>query len=597
MTDTTTQKAHYFELDKTSRTIRLLSLSPTLHADGTLQCEMSTVSLDDSPLYEALSYMWGEPDELRFQIRINGKLVNIRQNLWHALKAFRSKHVALEYRRKLWIDALCINQDNIEERNHQVGLMGTIYRRARAVLIWLGDKDLTLHHKTTTAGSFSLSSDYLSPNGPTPEKLSAFTRFTGFQPSTSQQQRKRLTWQRISESGTDDSWEEVAYITSLPYWQRLWIVQEVCLVTNIQILYGDHSCSWDVFFATIRYIDTDVPDWPPYLLSDRMSKVAQSISRSAARRPALLRQGAPASHELWTLIILCQDHQCQDPRDKLYGLLSLANDIKDGEIEVDYSKSIFEVWEDVVQYYVNHQCHHSSHVYVVEAAEILQRIFLGSLAMSEARFGMYVPVRIAWTESRAPIEGYILGRLKFSNVNPSHLCLSTDGSIRALNQQHLEEGKLRSQTLYFVHEWQSSLRDLWKYDHKAIAFPQAHMQARNDTIDSSLRGSLVLFKVQEHQDTPATTYVGIGPGNCRDGDLLCCFAGSTVAVILRYGNGRYDIIGRALTNTGKFKPTLHDDIIEDVEQNIGSFRNKVLLEIDTRRLRVLTCPLSPRLKS
>jgi Heterokaryon incompatibility protein (HET) len=125
---------------------------------------MSTISLDDSLLYEALSYMWGEPDDLRFQIRVNGRLVNIRRNLWHALKAFRSKYDTYEYRRRLWIDALRINQDNIEERNHQVGLMGTIYRRARVVLVWLGDKDLTLHHKMTTAGSFPLSSDYLSPN-------------------------------------------------------------------------------------------------------------------------------------------------------------------------------------------------------------------------------------------------------------------------------------------------------------------------------------------------------------------------------------------------------------------------------------------------
>jgi hypothetical protein len=328
-----------------------------------------------------------------------------------------------------------------------------------------------------------------------------------------------------------------------------------------------------------------------------MSKVAQSISRSTARRLALIRQGAPASHELWTLIILCQDHQCQDPRDKLYGLLSLANDIKDGEIEIDYSKSIFEVWEHVVQYYVNHQCHHSSHVYVVEAAEILQRIFLGSPAMSETRFGMYVPVRTTWTESRVPIEGYILGRLKFSNVKPSHLYLSADDSIRALDQQHLEEGKFRSQTLHFVHEWQSSQRDMWKSDHKAIAFPQPHMHARNDTIDSRLRESLVLFNVQEREDTPPTTYLGIGPGNCRDGDLLCCFAGPTVTAILRYGDGRYDIIGRALANTGKFKPMLLDDTFGNVEQNTGSFRNKVLLEIDTRRLRVLTCLLPPRLES
>ncbi len=111
--------------------------------DEPLRCDLVAVSLDDLPDFEALSYMWGEPDdEAQFQIWVNGALVCVRQNLWYALQRIRFMipHENKIRRRILWIDALCINQDNIQERNHQVAFMGHIYRHATVVLIWLGNE-------------------------------------------------------------------------------------------------------------------------------------------------------------------------------------------------------------------------------------------------------------------------------------------------------------------------------------------------------------------------------------------------------------------------------------------------------------------------
>src|SRR5882724_11677098 len=105
----------YLSLDRSSRSIRLLELSPRPHPeDNRLQCRifvtdftsLSHLSLAVSWRYDALSYVWGEPDNFNFKIWVNGVLVPVRQNLLCALRILRDR----AHGRMLWIDALCINQ-------------------------------------------------------------------------------------------------------------------------------------------------------------------------------------------------------------------------------------------------------------------------------------------------------------------------------------------------------------------------------------------------------------------------------------------------------------------------------------------------------
>jgi hypothetical protein len=129
----------YSALDKASRSIRLLILSPIPHPeDNRIQCSLVAKSLNLSPQYEALSYGWGPVDELNLRIRLDNCLFPVRQNLLLALRALRGFT-----ERILWIDALCINQEDIEERGSQVQIMGSIYTGAQCVLSWLGTPDET----------------------------------------------------------------------------------------------------------------------------------------------------------------------------------------------------------------------------------------------------------------------------------------------------------------------------------------------------------------------------------------------------------------------------------------------------------------------
>jgi hypothetical protein len=104
-------------LDKSKAEIRLLHLQPSLDREEVISCTLYFGDLDDRACeYHALSYEWGDPTSISRNILINGENITIRENLWWALWHLRDQMTEIV----LWVDALCINQDNLEERNHQV---------------------------------------------------------------------------------------------------------------------------------------------------------------------------------------------------------------------------------------------------------------------------------------------------------------------------------------------------------------------------------------------------------------------------------------------------------------------------------------------
>ena len=133
-TTTTTDEAfQYSPALLGPRLIRLIKLSPAWNKSAPLRISLKTVCVDNFTSYECLSYTWdGQmPDRL---ISCGRKLMPITANAEAAMRRFRRKHCP----RWLWIDAICINQACIEEKNAQVSMMADIYRNARTVLVWLG---------------------------------------------------------------------------------------------------------------------------------------------------------------------------------------------------------------------------------------------------------------------------------------------------------------------------------------------------------------------------------------------------------------------------------------------------------------------------
>lgn len=133
------------------RSTRILHLDPSPNPESTPRCTLEEVSLDSPPEYEAVSYAWGPPERTE-PIDCDGKTLLVTQNCLQLLRQFRHRS---ETSRALWIDAICINQESMDERTHQVQLMHDVYSKAKRVLIWLGEGNeesaLTFSHMSQDA--------------------------------------------------------------------------------------------------------------------------------------------------------------------------------------------------------------------------------------------------------------------------------------------------------------------------------------------------------------------------------------------------------------------------------------------------------------
>jgi Heterokaryon incompatibility protein (HET) len=173
------------DLDASKHQIRILELLGGSGSDK-IECKSSVVSLEHNPAYTALSYVWGNDKDLLL-ITLNGYVdFPIIRNLYIALKYLRKEDEAVT----LWVDALCINQKNTIEKNHQVKIMGEIYTKATHTCIWLGegadDSDLAMQLIRKLDGNNMRSPD-----------------------------------NNISPSGL----EAIAKLQQRPWWSRVWVIQ------------------------------------------------------------------------------------------------------------------------------------------------------------------------------------------------------------------------------------------------------------------------------------------------------------------------------------------------------------------------------------
>ncbi|KAF1968540.1 HET-domain-containing protein [Bimuria novae-zelandiae CBS 107.79] len=124
----------YSPLSSGHDSIRLLRLMPHDDESADIQCELFEYSLQNpsrgTHLYEALSYVWGDPEKM-LPVRMHTHSFNVTVNLHAALLRLRNHYME----RILWVDAICIDQDNQEEKEHQIRSMAKIYGQAKCVVV------------------------------------------------------------------------------------------------------------------------------------------------------------------------------------------------------------------------------------------------------------------------------------------------------------------------------------------------------------------------------------------------------------------------------------------------------------------------------
>lgn len=307
-------------IDSDSQTIRIFQLLP-----GSLGSKVSGRLLrhdmragDSTDSYEALSYRWGTTSEAK-TIELGQNLdFKVTAALETALQVLRSSKKA----RMIWIDAICINQGDVQERNQQVQLMRKIYMSAKLVRIWL---DVEID--PTCAAMIKL---------------------------------QNLNDQSTEEDLGDDPsfWEPLCPVFKDHYWMRVWIQQEISPATALaiqcrRVLLPVLGCYHYIRITHDRMtaLDFNTPvslDWIDVRPNLRLPK--RFGSPGSFSHP--VRGSTLGEEDLGLLLLLSSSFklECTDDRDRLYGILHLARDYVEGDIPINYEYSVSEVYTSVVEF-------------------------------------------------------------------------------------------------------------------------------------------------------------------------------------------------------------------------------------------------------
>lgn len=303
----------YRPLDHEKKEARFLKILPTGTGSESVPVVRSRLvvkSLDCDVEFDAISYCWGDPDDTR-SITGDGYPFTVTRNAFEALETLETLGIKNYCLRYLWIDAVCINQNETSEKNHQVPLMRDISRRERAVHAWLAYKIPREHLLRATLRRTSAG-----------EALDVINK---------------------------DPEHVVMYqdILHCPWWDRLWVVQEALLASKVLFHLGRITIQWvsmkelfqhhvQGFMNEIRI--SEVPNGLFDFL-EASKKVSEFFDLKVVSLTP--REGAQATPNF----LQCVKHKSvTDERDRVYGLIGLLP--AQLSIEPDYNLSVAEVFKD-----------------------------------------------------------------------------------------------------------------------------------------------------------------------------------------------------------------------------------------------------------
>ncbi|KAG4428894.1 hypothetical protein IFR05_015623 [Cadophora sp. M221] len=318
----------YEPLNPTRKEIRNLILQP--RTSGTeIQCSTSTISLLQSPEYEALSYVWGDasiPETITF----NDIPTKVTKNLYAALTYLRHP----DKPRYLWVDALCINQKDLRERNEQVAMMGEVYTSAKPVLVWLGEAD------EGSDEAFALLPSVLTDNN-------------------------------VQDGISQKLFSFYMQLMDRDWFTRLWTIQELVLASQDPLVGCGHTwTTWSTLFSAwqkIAMIEFSKMGMVIYSAKDEKQgedeaepmSITQGVRPKAIKIDLLnnLRSGMAQHHQNQTfrdLILNTNSSNATEPRDRIYGLLGMLPPPLRQEFTVDYARPLGTVFAEAVAHIFRH---------------------------------------------------------------------------------------------------------------------------------------------------------------------------------------------------------------------------------------------------
>ena len=281
----------------TARQIRLVQITrtvaPELPGQGSLRCELRVESLDDlSVPYQAISYVCGDPAS-------TGKILCGDESHYIPLSAAASTLVevmaATKTTQYIWIDALCIAQDDEIEKAQQVRLMRDVFQKAEKVIAWLGYS--------------------------TPDTSDAIKFVSSTFDSIVELKRRNESPDLENLDPTSHGWQHFSKLLENPFFVRAWIVQEMVLASHVDVMYGSDVVSWEILGQTVFNIFKYGLNSLIGIDETRAPAGLMGLERTFSLR--LLRKDGGAT-SLLTCLFVFWVFASSDPRDKVFALLGIA---------------------------------------------------------------------------------------------------------------------------------------------------------------------------------------------------------------------------------------------------------------------------------
>lgn len=281
---------------------------------------------DNVPYFSALSWCWSSREERKVDsFECDEQVFPVSRHLYNLLSNLNPKNAHSSLR--IWIDSICINQDDFTEKNAHVAQMHEIYGRARNVIVWLGMSE----------GGSDLVMDF--------QKISELNRALELLPSSSIAQIVTVPDLPHAE---DPIWKAIGRLCDRDWFYRTWVIQEIALARNVELLCGSQRLGWDDFVNLVSSISRA-----------GLISICRGPRRTGTTRP----DGFGVLMDLsWTRTMVQTDDMSMSyllhmvrlkevtkPVDKVYGLLGIVSEDVRSAIKVNYAENDRQYWKPYVE--------------------------------------------------------------------------------------------------------------------------------------------------------------------------------------------------------------------------------------------------------
>ncbi|EON62965.1 hypothetical protein W97_02191 [Coniosporium apollinis CBS 100218] len=569
---------YHYEPLRQADSFRTLLLHPG-EQDDPITCSLALEDIKTAASYEAISYAWGNSNNQR-QITCDRRSIYITASLWTALQRQRLPDKA----RRLWADAICINQQDEKERGHQVTIMGRIFKSARRVLVWLGpDID------GEAEDNFALLREVCDVVTNSLEKYGSYSAIPDVPPEDLYQYDELR-------------WTSLARMFDLPWFSRLWIIQEVGLARYALMFYGNAEIEWSAVYRAAKDI------------SQRMTAIGRSFNVRVYHVVDIVDVFSFKEGE--TQIPYCEDFVdvlytacgslASDPRDYIYAFLAhpTAKSEAGTIVPADYTLSTQQLYELLAIRHIEQRQDLHILSFIQHAADTIQdgtpswppRWYLGrpvtvfvtdlGRVWYDAAAGSKFWFAASAGHGVLHLRGLVFDAISFCSETLHKAALSLLGPmssqitganvLRKLSTQFIDTtpplvypqaDRLKAFVLtlsagrgWFINDVENDglathLADFAAYQNRAydiarsVSSPsEENSQPRRDAGDGDwYRYARRAFGVCDRRRLFISKrgYLGLGPRVLQEGDLCCILYGATMPFILRRRDDHYILLGQS----------------------------------------------------